>query len=233
DGDLVSVILNATSAPDPSGGYSVVATVKDVTDRATAQADREELIRNLSTERTQLGRVLQRMARIQRFTASIAPLITEDQILEMLMEAAIEAVSGTAGAILLLGADGLLSSAIRLGDPDPAIVPSSSSPEGPGDLEEAFRTGASRWLEARPGRSGADERWGFVPIVGPGGAIGVLALSSPEVGLSSDDRDTVETMVRQAAQSLERARLYAAESRMRVTLTRVLTVSDAALEWME
>ena len=56
---------------------------------------------------------------------------------------------------------------------------------------------------------------------------------SPEGVVRSEDRDTLETMVRQAAQSLERARLYEAESRMRVTLARVLTVSDAALEWME
>src|SRR5213592_4328100 len=51
DGILVNVILNATSVLDPSGERTVVATVKDVSDRAAAQDEREQLVRNLSAER--------------------------------------------------------------------------------------------------------------------------------------------------------------------------------------
>ena len=209
DGELLRVILNATSVRDPWGNLNVVATLKDVSDRAAAQAEREELIRTLSTERAQLSRVLERMGRIQRFTASIAPLMREDEIVTALLSAAWEAVTTSSAA----------------------IVPPSSSPDDAGDLGEAFRSGSSRWPGAAPG--GEEEGWGFVPIVGPEGSIGVLAVSSPEGGITWEDRDTIETMVRQAAQALERARLYTAESRTRITLARVLNVSDAALEWME
>jgi PAS domain S-box-containing protein len=230
DGELLRVIQNATSARDAWGNLNVVATLKDVSDRAAAHAEREELIRSLSNERAQLSRVLERMGRIQRFTASIAPLMTEDEIVTALLSAAREAVTASSAAIVLRSDDRLVRVAEQ-GDPDETIVPPSSSPDDAGDLGEAFRSGSSRWPTAAP--RGEDEAWGFVPIVRPGGSIGVLAVSSPEGAITWEDRDTLETMVRQAAQALERARLYATESRTRITLARVLNVSDAALEWME
>jgi PAS domain S-box-containing protein len=233
DGELVQVILNATSVRDASGRPCVVATVKDVSDRAAAQTEREELIRNLSNERAQLGRVLDGMGRVQRFTASIAPLMTEDEIVRALLTATQDAIEASAAGVVVLSADGRLVLAAEHGDPDPAMVPPSSSPDDPGHLGEAFRSGSPRWIERRPGRDGPDASWAFVPIARPGGSMGVLVVCRPRDPFTPDDRDMLETMVGQAAQSLERARLYATESRTRITLARVLTVSDAALEWLE
>jgi PAS domain S-box-containing protein len=232
DGERVDVILNATSVRE-AGRTSVVATVKDVSERAMVHSDREDLVRTLSNEREQLGRVLERMARIQRFTASIASQTTEAQIVDTLLYAAKDAVQASGGAVSLLSNEGELVVAASHGDPDPTMVPSSMPTDDEGDLAEAFRSNASRWLDPRPGPDGPDERWGFVPLVGQGGPLGVLAVCCPESSFTFEDRDTLETMVHQATQVLERARLYAAESRTRVTLARVLAVSDAALEWME
>jgi PAS domain S-box-containing protein len=233
DGALVNVILNATHVQDDSGELSVVATLKDVSERAAAQAEREELVRNLSAERAHLSRVLERMGRIQRFTASIAAETTEGEVVGSLVSAAQEAIGASSAAVVLLSGDDRLTIVTQHGEPDPEMVPASSSPDGDGDLQEAFRSGSSLWLEPRPGPEGPDERWGFVPIVRPGGVMGVLVVCCPEDAFTFDDRDTLETMVRQAAQVLERAHLYAAESRTRITLGRVLAVTDAALEWME
>ena len=230
DGELLQVILNATSVRDAWGNLNVVATLKDVSDRAAAQAEREDLIRNLSNEREQLSRVLERMGRIQRFAASIAPLMTQDEIVEALLSAAREAVAAPAAAVVLLSDDRLVRVAEH-GDPDETIVPPSSSPRDDGAIGEVFRSGSSRWVDAAP--EDTPGGWWLVPIVGPGGAIGVLGVSSQDGAVAWEDRDTLETMVRQAAQALERARLYATESHTRMTLARVLNVSDAALEWME
>jgi PAS domain S-box-containing protein len=232
DGERVDVILNATSVRE-AGRAGVVATVKDVSERAMAHSDRDDLVRTLSNEREQLGRVLERMARIQRFTASIASQTTEAEIVDTLLYAAKDAVQASGGAVSLLSNEGELVVAASHGDPDPTMVPSSMPADDERDLAEAFRSNASRWLDPRPGPDGPDERWGFVPLVGQGGPLGVLAVCCPESSFTFEDRDTLETMVHQATQALERARLYAAESRTRVTLARVLAVSDAALEWME
>jgi PAS domain S-box-containing protein len=232
DGTPVDVILNATSVRD-AGKTRVVATVKDISDRAAADAEREELVRSLSNERGQLARVLERMGRIQRFTASIASQLTEAEITESLLGAAREAVKASAAAVVLLSEGGDLVVVASHGGPDPRIVPDAIRVDDPRDVAEAFRSNSSRWLDPHPGPAGSDERWGFVPLVRPGGSLGVLALCCPEGSFTFEDRDTLETMVHQAAQALERARLYTAESRTRVTLARVLAVSDAALEWME
>jgi len=234
DEQRVHVILNATSVRDDAGNLeTVIAIVKDVSERAAATTEREELIRNLSAEREQLSRVLDRMGRIQRFTATVAAPLTEDDIVDALLDAAVDAVRASSAAAVLITDDDRLVVAGRRGDPDPASVPATSSPKDHGELQETFRTCVSHWLEPRPGPEGPDERWGFIPIVRPGGSMGVLAVCCPEGTFTFDDRDTLETIVRQAGQALERARLHAAESRTRVTLARVLSVSDAAMEWME
>src|SRR5206468_8270345 len=173
------------------------------------------------------------MGRIQRFTASIASRLTEDEIVDAVLTAAVDAVRATSAAVVLLTRDDRLVVSGRRGAPDPEIVPDTSSPKDAGDLQKAFRTGTRRWLDPRPGPEGPDERWGFIPIVRPGGAMGVLVVCCPEGTFTFEDRDTLETIVRLAGQALERAHLYAAESRTRVTLARVLSVSDAALEWMD
>jgi PAS domain S-box-containing protein len=233
DGQPVKVILNATRILDDDGNSSIVAIVKDVSERAASQVEREDLIHSLSAERAQLSRVLERMGRIQRFTASIASKVTEDEIVGSLLSAAQESVGSSSAAVVLLDEEGQLVIAAKHGEPDAEMVPARSSPEDQGDLQSAFRSGSSLWLEPRPGPDGPDERWGFIPIVRPTGSMGVLAVCCPEGTFTFEDRDTLETMVRQAAQALERARLYAVESRTRVTLAHVLTISDAALEWME
>src|SRR5262245_2026274 len=232
DGARVDVILNATGVQD-HGRTSVVAIVKDVSDRAVAQSEREELVRSLSSERGRLGRVLERMGRIQRFTASVARQMSEAEIVEALLEATGEAVDASAAAVAMLTDEGELVVTASHGDPDPGMVPTSTRIDALGDLAEAFRSNSSRWLEPRSGRDGPDRLWGFVPLGRPGGPLGILAVCCPDGPFTFEDRDTLETMVHQAAQALERARLYAAESRTRITLARVLAVSDAALEWME
>ena len=83
------------------------------------------------------------------------------------------------------------------------------------------------------GEGAPDDRWGFIPLVRRGGSMGVLAICCPETTFTPEDRATLETMVWQASQALERARLLESEAHSRQTLARVLAVSDAALEWLD
>ncbi|TMM23861.1 MAG: GAF domain-containing protein [Actinobacteria bacterium] len=235
DGRRVNVILNANVVVGSDGErLGVVAIVKDVSDRVAAQAERDELVETLAAERVQLGMVLQRLSRLQGFTASIAERMTQAEVIESLLSAAREAVRASGAAVILLTEDDMLAVVATDGELDPQMIPATSSPTVAGDIQEAFRTGRARWLEPRPRGEGApDDRWGFVPLVRRGGSMGVLAICCPETTFTAEDRATLETMVWQASQALERARLLESEARSRHTLARVLAVSDAALEWLD
>ena len=235
DGQTVDVILNANEVVGSDGEpLGLVAIVKDVSDRVAAQAERDELMETLAEERGQLGMVLQRLSRLQGFTASIAERLTQAEVIESLLSAAREAVRASGAAVILLTDDDVLAVVATDGELDPKMIPPRSSASVAGDIQEAFRTGRARWLDPRPRSEGAPEdRWGFIPLVRRGGSMGVLAICCPETTFTPEDRATLETMVWQASQALERARLLESEARSRQTLARVLAVSDAALEWLD
>src|SRR6266581_7170095 len=215
DGQTVDVILNANEVVGSDGEpLGLVAIVKDVSDRVAAQAERDELMETLAEERAQLGMVLQRLSRLQGFTASIAERLTQAEVIESLLSAAREAVRASGAAVILLTDDEMLAVVATDGELDPEMIPGTSSPTIAGDIQEAFRTGRARWLEPRPRGEGApDDRWGFIPLVRRGGSMGVLAICCPETTFTPEDRATLETMVWQASQTLERGRLLESEAR--------------------
>jgi PAS domain S-box-containing protein len=237
DGRSVDVILNATSVRGDGGeNLGVVAIVKDVSERVQAQAEREELLQSLAQERTRLAAAVERLSRLQRFTASISPRLHEHEVIGSLLTAAREAVGASGAAVaMLVERDGVLERVGESGEFDPDMVPIETVIGDDGSLAEAFRTERSLWLESRPGwrDKEARERWAFIPLVGRGGPMGVLGLCCPEEAYTEEDRSLLETMVWQAAQALERARLVDSEARGRERLARVLAVSDAALGWLD
>src|SRR4029077_20266130 len=119
-------------------------------------------------------------SRLQRFTASISPRLREDEVIGSLLSAARDAVGASGGAVAI-ERDGVLERVGASGEFDPEMMPEQTPAEGEGSLAEAFRTGRSLWMEPRPGwrDKEARERWAFVPLVGRGGPIGVLALCCP------------------------------------------------------
>src|SRR5439155_14196 len=166
DGRTVDVILNANEVVGSDGErLGLVAIVKDVSDRVAAQAERDELVTSLAEERSQLATVLQRLSRLQGFTASIAERLTQTEVVESLMSAAREAVHASGAGVILLTEDDVLAVVATDGELDPAMIPPTSSPTVAGDIQEAFRTGRARWLEPRPRGEGApDDRWGPIPL---------------------------------------------------------------------
>src|SRR5439155_5674010 len=219
DGRTVDVILNANEVVGSDGErLGLVAIVKDVSERVAAQAERDELVTSLAEERSQLAMVLQRLSRLQGFTASIAERLTQAEVIDSLLSAAREAVHASGAAVILLTDDDVLAVVATDGELDPEMIPATSSPTVAGDIQEAFRTGRARWLEPRPRGEGApDDRWGFIPLVRRGGSMGLLAIRCPEATFTSEDRAMLETMVWQASQALERARLLESEARSRQT----------------
>src|SRR5437879_7649289 len=181
DGQTVDVILNANEVVGSDGEpLGLVAIVKDVSDRVAAQAERDELMETLAEERGQLGMVLQRLSRLQWFTASIAERLTQAEVVESLLSAAREAVHASGAAVILLTDDDVLVVVATDGELDPQIIPATSSPTVAGDIQEAFRTGRARWLDPRPRSEGApDDRWGFIPLVRRGRDLSVLGRISP------------------------------------------------------
>jgi PAS domain S-box-containing protein len=237
DGRSVDVILSANEVRGSGGSrLGVVAIVKDVSDRVAAQAEREELLDSLARERAHLAAAVRRLSRLQRFTASASMRLTQTEVLDVLVEAAREAVGASGAAVSFFDERvDALERVAASGGVDPEMAPPSTPVTDEGSLAEAFRTGASLWLEPRSG--GSDEapraRWAFVPLIGRTGPMGVLALCCPEDAYTADDQSLLETMVWQAAQALERARLVETEAKGRERLARVLAVSDAALGWLD
>ncbi|HEX4746428.1 MAG TPA: SpoIIE family protein phosphatase [Gaiellaceae bacterium] len=194
----------------------------------------------LALERSQLYEEEQRLRlrseQVQRVTARLSNALTEHDVADVVLEAAVEGVGGSEAVFYAV--DDELHVVRRV-----AASPGAAQ-DGGERLERSFdedsavtrvARGGVWWLDA-PQSSTAPERVDLVaPLVSGRRVVGVLELTWAEpVALGDDDRVFLETLANQGGQALDRARHFEAERSIAETLQRsVLPVALPRIEGVQ
>jgi signal transduction histidine kinase/ActR/RegA family two-component response regulator len=207
---------------DADGRVGHIAIVaKDV----TAEMHAKDAARRESDLRATAERARERVSRLQQVTSGLARASTPQDVARVILEEGVPALGARRCTLHVVTSDAQLELLASVGyaDADTALMKTmsmaSSSPS-----REAVLTGEPQWL-----RSGADiearhpERFAQVrhlevsnlaclPLATGGAPIGVLSIEFIDAArlMDDDDRTFALALARQAAQALDRARLFRA-----------------------
>ncbi|HMM43538.1 MAG TPA: PAS domain-containing protein, partial [Thermomicrobiales bacterium] len=203
DGTMGWISLNATPIRDADGRIiSGVVAFTDVTER-------RELLDAEQSARKQAEHSAERLRRLLAVTSALDNVVTREQVGESTLKMAMSTVGAIAGTIIARADGGALESLAHVGES--SLVPTADEP---GPAIETFRSGQPVW-QAAPRQAGEASRGGAlvtVPLVARGEVIGVMSLRlSGASAPAGDDLDVLGGITAQAAQALERARLFDAE----------------------
>lgn len=167
-----------------------------------------------------------RMTRLQTITAVLARAVTAEQVAEIVIREALEALHATDGLLCLTSGDGAWLEIVRsVGLPETTVRDwSRFAVDGDFPLSEAVRNRAAVFLESRgavvsryPSLREANDRalassWAAMPLISGNVAVGGLAFGFADArSFSDDERAFATTLAQQCAQALERAQLLASE----------------------
>lgn len=225
-----------------AAGRRLVGVLADVTERQ-AKARRQE------RQITELEDARQRIGRLQAVTEALSEAATRAEVANVLVREGLVALRAQAGAVLGLVAEGTEFEALAsTGYPEAlqaAWERSDATVAGP--ASEAVRTGhlivvesaaelVARWPhQAQTQHVTGDEATITAPLLVGDDRIGVIHIGFRRTRqFHPDDLAFVQTLARQCAQALERARLYEEElqareqaERLSGRLRRLQTVVDA------
>jgi len=181
-----------------------------------------EFIARLRRARATALDAAERASRLQRAADALSVAVTPYEVLDAVTERAVQAVEARAGMIALLVADGTeLEVVAQRGYDESVIAPWQRFPvDAPLPLSEAVRTGEPVFLGSRKERDARYPDLASVPghalvclpLIVERRAIGGLVFSFGEdQDFSSERREVKVALARQAAQALDRARLFEAE----------------------
>jgi PAS domain S-box-containing protein len=178
-------------------------------------------------------------SRLQRVTERLAGALTPQQVLDAILTEGLRAAEARAGAIGLLDEDGRSITLLAQSGYRGPIFEKYGQFSVDADLPMSYvvRTREPLFLESRvernklfPSLEGKGEDGHAVavlPLALEGRLLGVIALSFGEnMRFSQERRQMKITLARQAAQALERARLYAAEQAARQRLSFIAEASE-------
>ena len=177
--------------------------------------------------------------RLQAVTARLAEAVTPQQVLDAIVTQGVEAAEARAGAIGLLAADGeTIEIVAQRGYEQNIFVGwesfplSSDTPMGKAIREETpffFSTSAERnaAFETMARIDGPSNALAILPLVVEGRAIGAIAFTFPtEIEFDAERRALKATLAQQAAQAIDRVRLYEAERALRQRMTFLADASE-------
>ena len=177
--------------------------------------------------------------RLQAVTARLAEAVTPQQVLDAIVTQGVEAAEARAGAIGLLAADGeTIEIVAQRGYEQNIFVGwesfplSSDTPMGKAIREETpffFSTSAERnaAFETMARIDGPSHALAILPLVVEGRAIGAIAFTFPtEIEFDAERRALKATLAQQAAQAIDRVRLYEAERALRQRMTFLADASE-------
>ncbi len=210
DGHRIEVSVSISPVAGPDGRLIGAASIaREIGER-----------RRLEVERRKAA---DRVARLQRVSSALSEALTPDQVAEVVVRQAVEALEAWAGLVGFEegGSFRILNSTGY----DPAVMDHwrDFSLEGPYPVSDAVRTGQPVWIAdqdeyrsrypalaedvaARTASSAA------IPLLARGRTIGALVLSfdTPQV-FDDSSRDFMQALAQQCSQALDRSRLYEAE----------------------
>lgn len=153
--------------------------------------------------------------RLQRVTAALSEAVTPDEVMSVVLEHAREALRARTSVMALTSEDGQSIVVTRvLGEPVLAPVEGSTFALTDGyPLADVVRERKALWLGDQDSPAGTGARaWAALPLEVEGRAVGALTVAFGEPHeFSEEDREFALAVARQAAQALERSRLFEAE----------------------
>jgi PAS domain S-box-containing protein len=219
DGTMVTVALTVSPIKMSDGsiaGASVIA--RDVTERRRAE---------------------DRAARLQALTTELAQAVSPEEVVHVALREALAALDADAGAVAMLEESGeTIRVAGHSGYREKSLAKwETFSVNATLPMSEVVRTGKPLWVVGReellrryPALADSKIEFGaraFVPLAVHGRVFGAVSLSFREArGFALDERAFLLAAVQQAAYALERARLHAAERRMRQNLDFLARASE-------
>lgn len=183
--------------------------------------------------RVELGRAVDRFARLQSLTAALSQAATPAEVAHVVVKNGVSALGAAAGVIAILDASGATNNGVpalrvieSLGYAEELMTRWQVIPiEADVPLAEAVRTGRAVLIASKEEMQSftAFERTPIahaaaysLPLVAQGNVIGAMGLSfSAAPVLSDDDRALADAIAHQCAQALHRAELFDAERRAR------------------
>jgi PAS domain S-box-containing protein len=226
----------------PPSGRRLVGVLADVTDRQAKAREREREITDLEEAR-------QRIGRLQAVTEALSEAATRADVANVLVREGLVALRAQAGAVFQLVTEGGEFEALATTGYPEALRGDrerfDATVEGP--ASEAVRTGhlvvtgsaaelVARWPHlADEQRATGDEATITAPLIVGDVRIGVMHIAFRKARqFQEEDLAFAQTLARQCAQALERARLYEEElhareqaERLAGRLRRLQTVVDA------
>ena len=201
------------------------------------------LISQLFERRRQVQRQAEaasaRANRLQAVTARLAEAVTPQQVLDAIVTEGVEAAEARAGAIGLLTADGeTIEIVAQRGYERNIFVGWETFPlagETPmatairEDTPFFFSSSAERnaAFPTMAGLGGPSHALAILPLVVEGRAIGGIAFTFPtEIEFDAERRALKATLAQQAAQTIDRVRLYEAERALRQRMTFLADASE-------
>ncbi|HKV44661.1 MAG TPA: SpoIIE family protein phosphatase [bacterium] len=177
-----------------------------------------------------------RTARLQAVTAALAEALTPARVAEVIVDQGVAALGAQAGAMSLLTEDGTTLELVRaVGYPDEFVARwQRTGPSTRISAVDAIRTREPVFLESRDALatrySTISRPWpilpdhgarAILPLIGGQNVLGVLSFLFPEPRpFPPDERAFIQTLARQCAQALERARLHERDHHVAETLQR-------------
>jgi PAS domain S-box-containing protein len=221
--------LAATAGPGRRFGAADLPLAEEIAGRAAVAVDTARLYAAEQRARQAAERASARIARLQGATRALAEALTLEEVAAAVVDQGITALGADAGSLALATPDRALEIIRAIGYPSALLEPwRRFGFDAPVPLAEAARTGnlvvlqAPTELAARyPRLARNDARPNHatlvaVPLLVEERTIGAMGLSfaTPQE-FTDEDHAYLIALARQAAQALERARLYAAERQAR------------------
>jgi PAS domain S-box-containing protein len=219
DGRRVPVLVSGVRLD--AAPVRIVALVIDLSERHEAEREREQLLAREREARREAELAADRTARLQRVTSALSAASTAEQVGDVVVGQAVAAFDATAGAIALLDGDEVVMRHDR-GFDDAAMAPWRRFPlrvEVTTPVSDALISGEpvlleslddwERYQELRSRISGRFAAMAVMPLAFAGEVFGALVLcNTRNRRFMAADRGFLAALADQAAQALERARLY-------------------------
>jgi PAS domain S-box-containing protein len=192
------------------------------------------------------GDAYDRARRLQRVTEALAQAITPQQVLDAILTEGLRAAEARAGAIGVLSKDGETIELLALrGYRAPLLDYWKRFPrDGDAPMSRVIRTGEPLFISSREERNelfphlaesgGESHALAVVPLAIENRVIGAMALSfGQDMEFGLERREMKVTLARQAAQALDRARLYEAEQSLRRRMSFLAEASELLASSLE
>jgi PAS domain S-box-containing protein len=229
DGSRFWANVVITALHDDTGAVVGFAKVtRDLTDRKTAEENTRRLVAS-EAARLEAERARDRMTRLQAITSKLAALVTPDRALEIALTETVETVGAAQGMLYVPTDDQKWLEIVACVGISPEVRTAFNrlAVDAPLPIAEAVRNRQVVFLESNaelaryPAASLARAQpnasaWAAVPMIAGGRLAGALALGfANERRFDEDDRAFITALAYQAAQALERSRLYLAQQEAR------------------